>query len=61
MKTLIAFGVGMTLGLSLKKKAKIKEPKIFVVDDRNSLGEHLFSDEAKEVFKQFYKDQKPSS
>lgn len=57
MKTLIAFGVGMTLGLCFKKAEKAKEPKIVVVDDHNSLGEHIFGDEGKEVFKKYYKGQ----
>lgn len=57
MKTLIALGVGIALGLCFKKIEKVKEPKIIVVDDRNSLGEYLFSDEGKEAFKKFYKGQ----
>lgn len=60
MKTLIAFGVGMTLGLCFKKAEKAKEPKIVVVDDHNSLGEYLFGDDAKEVFKKYLKAHKPS-
>lgn len=60
MKTLIAFGVGMTLGLCFKKAEKAKEPKLIIVDDRNSLGEYLFSDDAKEVFKKYLKAHKPS-
>lgn len=60
MKTLIALGVGIALGLCFKKIEKVKEPKIIVVDDRNSLGEYLFSDDAKEVFKKYLKAHKPS-
>lgn len=58
MKTLIVLGVGIALGFAFKKPEKFKEPKFIVVDDRNSLGDHLFSDEAKEVFKKFLKAHK---
>lgn len=57
MKTLIALGVGVALGLCFKKIGKTKEPKIVVVDDRDSLGEYIFGDEGKEAFKKFYKGQ----
>lgn len=57
MKTLIALGVGIALGLCFKKAEKAKESKIVVVDDHNSLGEHIFGDEGKEAFKKFYKGQ----
>jgi len=60
MKTLIAFGVGMTLGLCFKKVEKAEESKFIIVDDRDSLGEYLFGDDAKEVFKKHLKAHKPS-
>lgn len=56
MKTLIALGVGIALGLCFRKAEKAKEPKLIIVDDRNSLGEYLFGDDAKEAFKKFYKN-----
>lgn len=56
MKTLIVLGVGIALGFAFKKLEKSKEPKIVIIDDRNSLGEHLFSDEGKEIFKKFVKN-----
>lgn len=55
MKTLIAFGVGIALGLFFKKTEKAKEPKFIIVDDRDSIDEYLFSDNAKEVFKKHFK------
>lgn len=55
MKTLIAFGVGIALGFCLKKAEKAKESKFIIVDDRDSLGEYLFGDNAKEVFKKHLK------
>ncbi|WP_411690565.1 hypothetical protein [Acinetobacter towneri] len=60
MKTLIALGVGIALGFCFKKVEEAKEPKLIIVDDRNSLGEYLFSDDAKEVFKKYLKAHKPS-
>lgn len=57
MKTLIALGVGIALGFCFKKVEEAKEPKIVVVDDHNSFGEHIFGDEGKEAFKKFYKGQ----
>lgn len=54
MKILIVLGVGIALGFALKKQDKVKEPKIVIIDDRNCLGEYLFSDKAKEIFKKFY-------
>lgn len=56
MKILIVLGVGIALGFAFKKPEKIKEAKFVIVDDRNSLGEYLFSDKAKEIFKKFYKN-----
>lgn len=60
MKTLIAFGVGIALGFCLKKTEKAEESKFIIVDDRDSLGEYLFGDDAKEVFKKHLKAHKPS-
>lgn len=60
MKTLIAFGVGIALGLCFKKAKKAKESKFIIVDDRDPIGEHLFSDEGKEAFKKYLKAHKPS-
>ncbi len=54
MKTLIAFGVGIALGFCFKKAGKAKESKFIIVDDRDSIGEHLFSDEGKEAFKKHF-------
>lgn len=59
MNTLIAFGVGIALGLCFKKAEKAKESKFIIVDDRDSLGEYLFGDDAKEVFKKHLKSNKP--
>lgn len=53
MKTLIALGIGIALGLALKKPKKIKEPRFIIIDEREALGEHLFGPEGKEVFKKF--------
>lgn len=55
MKTLIVLGIGIAPGFAFKKPEKFKEPKVIVVDDRNSLGEHLFNPEGKEAFKKFFK------
>ncbi|WP_151984683.1 hypothetical protein [Acinetobacter radioresistens] len=55
MKTLIVFGVGVALGLFLKKAEKVKEPKFILIDDRKSLGGYLFGDDAKEAFKKHLK------
>lgn len=60
MKTLIAFGVGLALGLCFKKAKKAKEPKFIIVDDRNSLDECLFGNEGKEAFKKQLKINKSS-
>lgn len=60
MKTLIAFGVSIALGLYFKKVDKAKEPKFIIVDDRDSLGEYLFGDDAKEAFRKYLKAHKPS-
>lgn len=58
MKTLIAFGVSIALGLCFKKAEKAKEPKFIIVDDRDSIGEHLFSDEGKEAFRKYLEKNK---
>lgn len=60
MKTLIALGMGIALGLCFKKMEKAKETKFIIVDDRDSLGEYLFGDDAKEAFRKYLKAHKPS-
>ena len=60
MKILIALGVGIALGFAFKKPEKIKEAKFVIVDEREKLGDYLFSDDAKEALKKFCKNQKPN-
>lgn len=55
MKTLVALGIGMALGLFLKKVEKVKDPKFILIDDRKSLGGYLFGHDAKEAFKKLRK------
>ena len=56
MKTLITLGIGIALGFAFKKP---KRTKLIVVDDHDGLNEHVFGDEAKEVLKNYLKNNKP--
>ena len=60
MKTLITFGLGIAIGFRFKKMERAKEPKLIIADDRDSLGEYLFGDDAKEVFRKYLKAHQPS-
>ena len=60
MKNLIVLGIGFALGYVFKKPEKIKEPRFVIVDEREKLSEHIFSDKAKEVLKNYIKNNKPN-
>jgi len=56
MKMLIAFGLGLSVGYLLKKPKAQNQPKFVIVDERESLGDYLFSPDGTKAFVKFFKN-----